>query len=199
MPRLAPALRSLLLRRARSGGDWIRQPCRRQHSSARPSSTPKPYYVTTPIFYVNAAPHVGHLYSMLVGDILKRFAVLRGRRAFLLTGTDEHGMKVRTSASRLRGRLIDGYCRCRRRRRRRGCRRRSCAMPTRTSFARWRTRRTFRTTTLRGQASTSTSRRCRARGYADHVRLTIWFSRWCRHCSTPVASSTARNTKAGTR
>jgi methionyl-tRNA synthetase len=106
MPPLAPSLR-LLLRRARSSGDWICQSCLRRYSSspARASSassptTTKPYYVTTPIFYVNAAPHVGHLYSMLVADVLKRFAVLRGRRAFLLTGTDEHGMKVQRAAER---------------------------------------------------------------------------------------------------
>ncbi|KAI0874614.1 tRNA synthetases class I (M)-domain-containing protein [Hypoxylon argillaceum] len=58
----------------------------------------KPYYVTTPIFYVNASPHVGHLYSMVVADVLKRWEVLKGREAFLSTGTDEHGMKVQHAA-----------------------------------------------------------------------------------------------------
>ncbi|KAI1311498.1 tRNA synthetases class I (M)-domain-containing protein [Xylaria venustula] len=58
----------------------------------------KPYYVTTPIFYVNASPHVGHLYSMLIADVLKRWEVLKGREAFLSTGTDEHGMKVQRAA-----------------------------------------------------------------------------------------------------
>ncbi|EAA59130.1 hypothetical protein AN3865.2 [Aspergillus nidulans FGSC A4] len=54
----------------------------------------KPYYVTTPIFYVNAAPHVGHLYTMVLADILKRWRTLTGdNEAQLLTGTDEHGMK----------------------------------------------------------------------------------------------------------
>jgi methionyl-tRNA synthetase len=61
---------------------------------------PKPFYVTTPIFYVNAAPHVGHLYSMVLGDILKRYAELRGEKAFSLTGTDEHGMKVQRAAEK---------------------------------------------------------------------------------------------------
>ncbi|KAI1754558.1 tRNA synthetases class I (M)-domain-containing protein [Xylaria castorea] len=58
----------------------------------------KPYYVTTPIFYVNASPHVGHLYSMLIADVLKRWEVLKGRQAYLSTGTDEHGMKVQRAA-----------------------------------------------------------------------------------------------------
>jgi methionyl-tRNA synthetase len=58
----------------------------------------KPYYVTTPIFYVNASPHVGHLYSMLIADVLKRWQVLKGREAYLSTGTDEHGMKIQRAA-----------------------------------------------------------------------------------------------------
>ncbi|EFR01645.1 methionyl-tRNA synthetase [Nannizzia gypsea CBS 118893] len=59
----------------------------------------KPYYVTTPIFYVNAAPHIGHLYTILIADILKRWQVLIGNGdAKLLTGTDEHGMKIQQAA-----------------------------------------------------------------------------------------------------
>ncbi|KAN0075638.1 tRNA synthetases class I (M) domain containing protein [Elaphomyces granulatus] len=59
----------------------------------------KQYYVTTPIFYVNAAPHVGHLYSMVIADVLKRWQVLLGNTdAQLLTGTDEHGMKIQRAA-----------------------------------------------------------------------------------------------------
>ena len=60
----------------------------------------KPFYVTTPIFYVNAAPHVGHLYSMVLADTLKRWHVLTGRQSILCTGTDEHGMKVQRAADR---------------------------------------------------------------------------------------------------
>ncbi|KIW72651.1 methionine-tRNA ligase [Phialophora macrospora] len=61
----------------------------------------KPYYVTTPIFYVNSAPHVGHLYSMVLADVLKRWANLRGDDgAKMLTGTDEHGMKVQKAAQK---------------------------------------------------------------------------------------------------
>ncbi|KAK8047768.1 hypothetical protein PG996_015832 [Apiospora saccharicola] len=62
------------------------------------AAAPKPYYVTTPIFYVNAAPHVGHLYSMVIADVFKRWEVLKGRQAYLCTGTDEHGMKVQRAA-----------------------------------------------------------------------------------------------------
>ncbi|MCJ1431781.1 methionyl-tRNA synthetase [Xylographa pallens] len=54
----------------------------------------KPYYVTSPIFYVNAAPHIGHLYTLILTDVLKRWQVLQGKKAILCTGTDEHGMKV---------------------------------------------------------------------------------------------------------
>ncbi|OIW30253.1 methionyl-tRNA synthetase [Coniochaeta ligniaria NRRL 30616] len=65
-----------------------------------PSPKPsKPYYITTPIFYVNAAPHVGHMYSMVLADVLKRWQVLQGRKALLCTGTDEHGMKVQKAAA----------------------------------------------------------------------------------------------------
>ncbi|KAI0122987.1 methionyl-tRNA synthetase [Xylariales sp. AK1849] len=59
----------------------------------------KPYYITTPIFYVNASPHVGHLFTMVLADVLKRWQVLKGERpAYLCTGTDEHGMKVQQAA-----------------------------------------------------------------------------------------------------
>ncbi|KAI1328839.1 tRNA synthetases class I (M)-domain-containing protein [Xylariaceae sp. FL0255] len=58
----------------------------------------KPYYVTTPIFYVNSTPHVGHLFSMVVADVFKRWHAFKGRKAYLSTGTDEHGMKVQRAA-----------------------------------------------------------------------------------------------------
>ncbi|KAL8376275.1 hypothetical protein RB595_007394 [Gaeumannomyces hyphopodioides] len=59
----------------------------------------KPYYVTTPIFYVNASPHIGHMYTMVLADVLKRYRVLRGDRALLCTGTDEHGTKIQRAAA----------------------------------------------------------------------------------------------------
>jgi len=52
------------------------------------------YYLTTPIYYVNAEPHIGHTYTTVLADALARHYRLRGRRTFLLTGSDEHGEKV---------------------------------------------------------------------------------------------------------
>ena len=52
------------------------------------------YYVTTPIFYVNAAPHLGHAYTTIGADILARHMRQRGEEVFFLTGTDEHGEPV---------------------------------------------------------------------------------------------------------
>jgi methionyl-tRNA synthetase len=58
----------------------------------------KPYYITTPIYYVNDSPHIGHAYTTVASDALARFMRLDGRRVFFLTGTDEHGQKVEKSA-----------------------------------------------------------------------------------------------------
>ena len=57
------------------------------------------YYVTTPIYYVNDKPHIGHAYTTLACDALARFMRLDGRETFFLTGTDEHGQKVKKSAA----------------------------------------------------------------------------------------------------
>jgi methionyl-tRNA synthetase len=57
-----------------------------------------PYYVTTPIYYVNDVPHIGHAYTTLACDTIARFARLEGRRVWFLTGTDEHGQKVEKAA-----------------------------------------------------------------------------------------------------
>ncbi|HVU64041.1 MAG TPA: methionine--tRNA ligase [Phycisphaerales bacterium] len=57
-----------------------------------------PYYITTPIYYVNDKPHIGHCYTTTVADAAARFARLLGRDTFFLTGTDEHGQKVEKSA-----------------------------------------------------------------------------------------------------
>jgi len=61
-------------------------------------SGPKPYYVTTPIYYVNDVPHIGHAYTTLACDVLARFKRLDGFDVKFLTGTDEHGQKVEKSA-----------------------------------------------------------------------------------------------------
>jgi methionyl-tRNA synthetase len=58
------------------------------------------FYITTPIYYVNAAPHLGHAYTTIVADVLSRFHVLRGDETFFLTGTDEHGDKIVTAAEK---------------------------------------------------------------------------------------------------
>lgn len=59
----------------------------------------KPFYVTTPIYYVNDRPHVGHAYTTVAADMLARFHRLAGREAFFLTGTDEHGDKIAEAAA----------------------------------------------------------------------------------------------------
>ena len=62
------------------------------------------FYVTTPIYYVNDSPHIGHAYTTLACDALARFMRLDGRKVHFLTGTDEHGQKVEKAASRRRPR-----------------------------------------------------------------------------------------------
>ena len=56
------------------------------------------YYFTTPIYYVNAAPHIGHTYTTLAADTIKRFKTMQGYDVVMTTGTDEHGQKVERSA-----------------------------------------------------------------------------------------------------
>ncbi|MFT9017002.1 methionine--tRNA ligase [Acetobacter malorum] len=58
----------------------------------------RPFYVTTPIYYVNGAPHIGHAYTSIAADVLARFHRLAGDDVFFLTGTDEHGQKVEQAA-----------------------------------------------------------------------------------------------------
>jgi methionyl-tRNA synthetase len=56
------------------------------------------FYVTTPIYYVNDVPHIGHAYTTVIADALARFKRLSGGEVFFLTGTDEHGQKVEKAA-----------------------------------------------------------------------------------------------------
>jgi len=58
----------------------------------------KAFYVTTPIYYVNDIPHIGHAYTTIAADVLARYNRMRGREVFFLTGTDEHGQKVEKAA-----------------------------------------------------------------------------------------------------
>jgi methionyl-tRNA synthetase len=60
--------------------------------------TAKAFYLTTPIYYVNDAPHIGHAYTTVAGDVLTRWHRQRGEDVWFLTGTDEHGEKVLRSA-----------------------------------------------------------------------------------------------------
>jgi methionyl-tRNA synthetase len=58
----------------------------------------KRYYVTTPIYYVNGAPHIGHAYTSIAADVMARWKRMDGFDVFFLTGTDEHGQKVEAAA-----------------------------------------------------------------------------------------------------
>ena len=60
---------------------------------------PKAFYLTTPLYYVNAAPHIGHSYTEIAADCLARYHKLRGDDVFFLTGTDEHGEKIAQAAA----------------------------------------------------------------------------------------------------
>jgi methionyl-tRNA synthetase len=64
----------------------------------RPTRMNKKFYVTTPIYYVNDVPHIGHAYTTVAADILARHNRLLGKEVFFLTGTDEHGQKVEKAA-----------------------------------------------------------------------------------------------------
>ena len=73
-------------------------------------------YVTTPIYYVNDLPHIGHIYTTLVADTVTRYHRFVGNRAYLLTGTDEHGQKIERAAAaaglapiQLADRVVDRY------------------------------------------------------------------------------------------
>ena len=56
------------------------------------------FFITTPIFYPNGVPHIGHAYTALAADAIARFQRLDGRDVFFLTGTDEHGLKMQQTA-----------------------------------------------------------------------------------------------------
>jgi methionyl-tRNA synthetase len=58
------------------------------------------FYVTTPIYYANSLPHLGHLYTMIVADTIARFKRQQGIETFFLTGTDEHGINIERAAKR---------------------------------------------------------------------------------------------------
>ena len=65
------------------------------------------FYVTTPIYYVNDRPHMGHAYTTIAADVLARFHRLEGEEVFFLTGTDEHGKKVEQAAQEQRLQAVE--------------------------------------------------------------------------------------------
>lgn len=64
--------------------------------------------LTTPIYYVNDVPHIGHAYTTIIADVLKKYWMLKGEEVFLLTGTDEHGQKIEQAAKK-KGLDINSY------------------------------------------------------------------------------------------
>ncbi len=70
------------------------------YAPQRAAAQRAPYYATTPIFYVNAAPHLGHAYTTILVDVVTRYHRLRGDDTYFLTGTDEHGEKVAKAAEK---------------------------------------------------------------------------------------------------
>lgn len=73
--------------------DFVRAP--RKFTLTAPNEK---FYATTPIYYVNASPHIGHVYSTLIVDVLGRYHRVKRERTFVTTGTDEHGQKVAEAA-----------------------------------------------------------------------------------------------------
>ena len=60
----------------------------------------KNFYITTPIYYPSAKPHMGHAYSSIIADFFARFKRIRWLQSFFLTGTDEHGLKIQRAAEK---------------------------------------------------------------------------------------------------
>ena len=69
----------------------------------------KNFYITTPIFYPSAKPHMGHAYTSIVADVLARFKRINGYNVHFLTGTDEHGLKIQRSAEKVKMDPLD-FC-----------------------------------------------------------------------------------------
>src|SRR6266446_3173664 len=66
----------------------------------RLSVAPLTFYITTPIYYANSLPHLGHLYTMIVADTIARYKRQQGIETFFLTGTDEHGINIERAAQK---------------------------------------------------------------------------------------------------
>jgi len=68
----------------------------------------KNFYITTPIYYVNDVPHIGHVYTTIAADVISRWYRLHNRNVFFLTGTDEHGTKI-VEAAKLKNKPVKEY------------------------------------------------------------------------------------------
>ena len=60
----------------------------------------KKFYITTPLYYVNDEPHIGHAYTTILADVINKYYKNMGYDTFFLTGTDEHGQKVEEAAKK---------------------------------------------------------------------------------------------------
>ena len=58
------------------------------------------FYITTPLYYVNDEPHIGHAYTTILADVIARIKKLQDNDVYFLTGTDEHGQKVQEAAKK---------------------------------------------------------------------------------------------------
>jgi methionyl-tRNA synthetase len=95
----SPANRSRKAAPGKKAADALKgDASRKMNSQKRQDQMGNKFYVTTPIYYVNDIPHIGHAYTTIAADILSRYNRLRGRDCFFLTGTDEHGQKVEKAA-----------------------------------------------------------------------------------------------------
>src|SRR5262245_16591148 len=83
----------------RSPRNRIRHEIATARSLRAPSCTMRSVYLTTPLYYVNAEPHLGHTYTTVIADTLARWHRARGDTTVLLTGTDEHGDKIAQAAA----------------------------------------------------------------------------------------------------
>ena len=69
----------------------------------------KNFFITTPIYYPSARPHMGHAYSSIVADFFARFKKIEGFNVFFLTGTDEHGQKIQRAAEKVNKKPLE-FC-----------------------------------------------------------------------------------------
>src|SRR5213078_676704 len=93
-------LRARVRRLPQAGGKIRHRPeTHHRRSQLRlPEPIPMKYYLTTPLYYVNAAPHIGHTYTTMAAETIARFKRMQGYDAVMFTGTDEHGHHVERGA-----------------------------------------------------------------------------------------------------